>query len=255
MTKREILIAQAIFYKGDWWEIVNSISRKEYVPYEMAEKLVSNLNCKTLTILDEEYPSEWKRYYMPPLVLFYHGDISLILNDKNNLAVIGTRDPSDFGVKTTQELVSRLAKKYVIVSGLARGVDGLSHQAAIENSGHTVAVLGSGINKCYPISNKDIYSEIKERHLVISEYPGECEAKPSNFPLRNRLIALFSKGILVTEASLKSGTSITVKYGLFYGRDIMCVPSINLGNSGCNEFIRTGAYLVENAEQVEDIMD
>jgi len=188
-------------------------------------------------------------------VIFYYGDISLINDPNKNLAIVGTRKPSATGIDITHQIVKGTAKKYVTVSGLAMGVDAIAHKETIENGGKTVAVLGCGIDICYPSKNSEIYEEIKKNHLLISEYPGLTPPSPENFPFRNRLIAQFSKAILVTESKKKSGSSITVMYGLCYGRDIMCVPSVDYGNSGCNSHIREGATLVENAKQVIEMMD
>ena len=255
MTTSEILIAEAIYYQGNWEEIVRAIRQKELLPTSDIIRMNRELKCKAITILDKEYPTYLKELYRPPLVLFYYGDISLINDPNNNLAIVGTRKPSELGTKITREITETVSKKYNIVSGLALGIDAIAHEEAIKNGGKTVAILGCGIDICYPSSNRDIYEIIKKDHLLISEYPNQTTPSPCKFPNRNRLIAQFSKGILVTESKKKSGTSITVNYGLWYGRDIMCVPSVDFNDSGCNKFIREGAALVENAEQVLEIIE
>ena len=255
MTARDMLVAMAIYYQGDWKALVKAISKKEYLPVEEARRLIRENKSKAITMLDQEYPSYLKEFYMPPLVLFYYGDISLLNDYKKNLGVVGTRSPTEVGANITNEIVKDLAKDYVIVSGMAKGIDRLAHQQAIENGGKTIAILGCGIEICYPSENRDIYEIMKQNHLVISEYPGLCSPDSIHFPIRNRLIVQLSNGILVTEAKLRSGTSITIKYALSYNKNVMCVPSVDFDNSGCNSAIRDGAILVENSDHVKEMME
>lgn len=255
MTASEILVAEAVYYRGNWKAIVDAINQKKILPVDDIVRINKSLKCKTLTILDKKYPPYLKELYQPPLVLFYYGDISLINNPNKNLAIVGTRKPSEPGINVTRQIAKGIAKKYTAVSGLALGIDAIAHDETIKSGGKTIAVLGCGIDICYPTKNKEIYEEIKKNHLLISEYPGLTPPSAENFPFRNRLIAQFSKAILVTESKKKSGSSITVMYGLCYGRDVMCVPSIDYGNSGCNYHIREGATLVENAKQVIEMME
>ena len=235
MTASEILVAEAVYYRGNWKAIVDAINQKKILPVDDIIRINKSIRCKTLTILDKDYPEYLKELYQPPLVLFYYGDISLINNPKTNLAIVGTRKPSEVGADITKQIIA--------------------HKETIDNGGKTIAVLGCGIDICYPTKNKEIYEEIKKNHLLVSEYPGITPPSAENFPFRNRLIAQFSKAILVTESKKRSGSSITVMYGLCYGRDVMCVPSTDYGNSGCNSHIRDGATLVENAKQVIEMME
>ena len=255
MNIREIIIAEAIFHDGDYDKIYRDLSTHKYFSLEEAHEICKSLKCNALTILDKEYPEYLRHMFKPPFVLFYYGNISLINDPSSALGVVGTRDPSPQKEQLTYDLVSKLCKDYIIVSGLAKGVDRTAHKAVLDNGGRTIAILGSGIDVCYPTENLDIYEQIKSgRHLLLSEYPNNSEPASRHFPFRNRLIAMFSKGILVTESALRSGTSITVNYGLLFGRDIMCVPSNDLNNSGCNFYIKQGAALVENADDVITIM-
>ncbi len=256
MNIREIIIAEAIFHDGDYDKIYRDLSSHKTFSLEEAHEICKSLKCQALTILDRDYPEYLRHMFKPPFVIFYYGDISLLNEPSSALGVVGTRDPSTQKEQLTYELVSKLCKDYIIVSGLAKGIDRAAHKAAIENGGRTVAILGSGIDLCYPTENLDLYEEIKNsgKHLIISEYPNLSTPDMKHFPFRNRLIAMFSKGILVTESAKRSGTSITVNYGLLFGRDIMCVPSNDLNNSGCNFYIKQGAALVENADDVLTIM-
>lgn len=250
MTTSEILIAEAVHYNGDWKQIVEAIREKKVLPPEEIIRINNDLKCHALTIMDKEYPEYLKHIFMPPIVLFYEGDISLINEPSKCLAVVGSRGPSEVGVSITKSIVKKTCKDFITVSGLANGIDRIAHKTAINNGGKTIAVLGSGIDCCYPSENQDIFDKIKKDHLLISEYPPGCPPVSSNFPIRNRLIAMFSKGILVTEARIKSGTSITATYGLNFGRTIMCVPSSRYDECGCNRLIKEGAFLVENADDV-----
>lgn len=254
MTKRNTLIALAVIYKGNWQEILKVIRTGDLPSENEMDEAVKSVKSNVLTFFDEEYPAYLKEMYMPPLVLFYYGDISLIQDPSKNLAVIGSRECSPIGAKNTKSFVSSLVHRYVIVSGLARGIDSIAHQEAINSGGKTIAVLGSGIDFCYPIRNEELYKIIKDNHLVISEYPGDTQPIQDLFPTRNRIISQISKGVLVTESTPKSGTSITVNYALNMSREVMCVPSSDLGNSGCNKTIKEGAFLVEDAEDVITIM-
>ena len=146
--------------------------------------------------------------------------------------------------------MANLAKDLTVVSGLAYGVDSIAHKTAIESGHRTIAVLGSGIDVCYPSINTKLYEEIKEKHLVLSEYPPGVSPDQGNFPVRNRIISALSKCLLVTEAKIRSGTMSTVGVSLALGRDILCLPSINLGESGTNLCIKQGAILVETSKDV-----
>ena len=255
MDARKILVALSIFHHGNWNSIVNALNKKEYPDDYYIEKVNRELKCKTLTMLDPDYPEYLRKLYCPPIVLFYYGDISLIYDFQKCLGVVGTREPTSLGISKTEEIVKETCKKSITVSGMAQGVDRIAHLTAINNGGKTVAVLGSGIDVCYPTCNRDIYEIMKKDHLVISEYPGQSTPDASHFPIRNRLIAQFSGAVLVTEARLRSGSSITIGYALNYNRHVMCVPSIDFGNSTCNATIRLGAILVENAEQVIEMIE
>ena len=253
-NSRVLLIYFAVKYEGDWLKIYEAITSKEDVEYKVAEQIANNVSSKVLTALDPEYPKYLSRMSRAPFVLFYHGDISLLNDCNDNLAVVGSRKNTLYGRTVTEQIVGKVCKKFNIVSGLAVGIDAIAHKACIENGGKTIAVLGCGIDYCYPPSNLELYETIKKNHLVISEYPGVTEPQPKFFPIRNRIIAALGKGLLITEARKSSGSSITAAWALEYNKDIMCVPNIAYSNSACNELIKEGAYLVEKAEDVLEIV-
>lgn len=134
---------------------------------------------------------------------------------------------------------------------MAKGIDGVGHRTALKSNGHTVAVLGSGIDYPYPPMNKELYDQLKNE-LIISEYPGLTPPRKDYFPKRNRIIAGLSQKLLVTEADIKSGTMITVGFALEQGKDVFAVPGRIYGCKGCNALIQQGAKLVMS---VEDILE
>ena len=247
---RKVLLYFALKYQGDYKKILSAITEKEQPDLNELKEIESKINCKYVTLLDKEYPPYFKNIGTPPFILFYYGDISL-LNAFNKIAVIGCRKNSLYGEEMTNKIVKEFKKeKCVCVSGLADGIDGIAHRCALNNNIKTIAVLGSGIDYCYPSINIDIYNQIKEKGLIISEYPNKSKPQPYYFLIRNRLIAAISEHICVIEANYKSGTMNTVAYGLEYGKDICCVPSLANNNSGCNKLIKEGAKLVENLNDI-----
>ena len=252
MTGRDLIIYLSYVNGGHWTKIYDAIKTKNYVAdEEEVDRVVSSIKAKTITTFDNEYPEALKNIQMPPFVLYYYGDISLLSEYDKNIAVVGSRKNSKYGEDSTYDITFGLAKNgFNIVSGLARGIDSIAHKAAIAAGGKTIAILGSGIDYCYPSENFELYKEIKKNHLLISEYPGDCLPSPNQFPERNRLIAGLANTIVVGEASIHSGTFITVADGLMHGRNICCVPYPINANSGCNKLIKEGAVLVETAQDV-----
>jgi len=248
---RELLIYLAIRYNGDYDPMLNAIRKKEAVSEESVTEALQSVHSATCTILDDDYPPSFKQIYKPPLVLFYYGDWSLTFSVKNHIGVIGTRKPTEYGIRMSRQIVTELVESgQVIVSGLALGIDSIGHTTAIEKGGKTIAVLGSGIDMCYPVSNQKLYQEICEHHLLISEYPGKLPAHKEHFPIRNRLVAALSDVIFVAEAHERSGTLITVSQALAQGKDIYCLPYPADCKSVCNTLIKDGAYLVESARDI-----
>ena len=252
MSPREILIHLAIKYSGDYKQMMKAIEEREYEDIKNLEDV--DYHSKAITILDDDYPQIFKHFYAPPIVLFYHGNISLLNEHDKNLAVIGTRSYSKYGEKMTKKIVQEMDKDVNIVSGLAYGIDAIAHAQALLDGGNTIAILGSGINYCYPSENKELYEKIKKHGLIISEYPDMTPPSPEKFPFRNRIIAFCSKTILITEAHSHSGTSITAGIGIDIGKDVCCVPYPADANSFCNRLIACGAYLVENGEDLRSII-
>lgn len=245
----EILLYFSLKYEGDFRMIFNALQRKEPIDEELKEDLFGQVKCNYTTLFSEDYPDSLKEINDPPFVIYYYGDLSLV--KKKCIGVVGMRSMSHYGVEATKYFVEKLVyNDYAIVSGMAKGIDTVSHQTAIDVQGQTIAVLGTGIDYCYPYANKTLYKKLKENYLVMSEYPARTNPTRRSFPLRNRIVAGLSQAILVIEAKEKSGTMITVGYALEQGKDIYCVPSRYCDFQGCNELIKQGAKLINSIEDV-----
>lgn len=250
LTPNNVLIFLATKYEGDWDLIYKAISNKEKLIDEEVDEVIRNMKCQAITLIDDDYPEILKRYHKPPFVIFYYGDLSLLRDSRSILAVVGSRKSSGYGEKATRHFVSALAKDNTIISGLAVGIDTIAHNEAIKNNGKTIAVLGSGIDYCYPRSNILLYEKIKNEHLIISEYPGDVPPSSEHFPFRNRLISGLAWGVFVPEAYEKSGTCITIGHAVYQGKEVMCIPYEYDKRSYNNRLIKEGAVLVESPEQV-----
>jgi len=204
-----------------------------------------------LTISDPRYPSLLREVYDPPLLLYARGRLELLASPM--VAVVGTRHPTPYGVSVAERLSGDLARAgLTIVSGMARGVDTAAHRGTLAAGGNTIAVLGCGVDVVYPSENRKLAAELGARGLIISEYPMGSVAFPQNFPVRNRIIAGMSYGVLVVEGAQYSGSGITARLALDQGRDVFAVPG-NITSKmswGPNLLIKQGAKLVQDAEDV-----
>ncbi|MEE0777563.1 MAG: DNA-processing protein DprA [Massilimicrobiota sp.] len=247
----ELVLYFSLKYEGDFQKIYKALMNKERVDEELKVELMKRMNCRYITIFSDEYPELLKQINCPPFVLYYYGDLSLLKT--KTIGVVGMRNMSEYGKRATHLFVKDLVQNgYTIVSGMARGIDTVAHQNAIAYGGRTIAVLGTGIEYCYPKENRLLYEELKEHQLVLSEYPFLTAPQKRLFPFRNRIIAGLSYSILISEAKQKSGTMITAGYALEQGKDIYCIPGRFDDYQGCNELIKQGAKLVLS---VQDIME
>lgn len=198
----------------------------------------------SFSILDTVYPLELKGIYNPPTLIFYQGDLSLLNSPK--LAFVGTRNASQTGTQSIQKIIKELGNRFVIVSGLARGIDTAAHIASLKNGGQTIAVIGTGLDQYYPKENRDLQNYIAKNHLLLSEYEPGARPLKYHFPERNRLIAGLSSAVVVAEAKMRSGSLITCERALEEGRDIFAIPgSILDGKSdGCHHLIQEGAKCI-----------
>lgn len=249
---RLILIYLAIKYEGDYNKILLAIENDDYdVSLDEAIRAYESLKCHVLTLLDYDYPPKLKKMWHPPLVIFYYGDISLL--NHRSIAIVGSREYSEYGKTCTETIVNELDKDIVVVSGLARGIDTAAHECAIKNGARTVAVLGSGIDYCYPPENQELYDEIKKNHLLISEYPFRATPDSAHFPNRNRIVVGLSDSIYVPQINTyQSGTMISLNLANDNGKLVFIAPHPPGSTTINNALINEGAILAESAEQMMD---
>lgn len=213
-----------------------------------------NSGIKIITCLDEEYPQSFREISNPPLLIYCMGN----LIDRLSVSIVGTRHPTDYGIRHAVKISSDLAKAGIcVVSGLARGIDTVVHKAVVKAGGVTYAIIGSGLKKIYPSENKDLAKKIIEKGgAVITEYPLYMSPLKFNFPRRNRLIAALSFATLVIEGDYNSGALITARYAIEQGRDVMALPGpVDVRQSnGPNRLIKDGAYPVRNAADVVELI-
>ncbi|WP_231495797.1 DNA-processing protein DprA [Paucisalibacillus sp. EB02] len=208
---------------------------------------------KIITIIDEKYPAMLKTIKDAPLVLYASGDTSLLF-DAPAISVIGTRNPSEAAFLKTKFVIDPLIREnWVVVSGMAKGIDSLAHKLTLNENGKTIAVLGNGFHHIYPRDNKRLFYQIEQNGLAISEYPPNVPPKKYHFPERNRIISGLSFATLVIEATEKSGTMITVDQALDQGREVYAVPgSPHVPQTkGCLKLIQEGAKLVITHEDIQ----
>lgn len=220
-------------------------------------KAIEKYHVRVVALWDDDYPARLREIeYDPPAILYVRGDVELL--PKDALSIVGTRRFSHYGEKTVRELVEGLAGSgLVIVSGLASGIDGLAHVAALSAGLPTLAIFGCGIERIYPASNAELGRRILESGgAFVSEFPFGTKPMRGNFPRRNRIIAGLSLGTLVVEAGERSGALITALIAADLGREVMAIPGTvhNLKSRGCHALIRDGASLIENAAQIQQIL-
>ncbi len=245
----ELVLYFSLKYKGDFKCIYQALLDKEPIDELLKNELKKELKCHYTTLFSHDYPECLKRINCPPFVLYYYGDLSLINN--KTIGVIGMRDCDEYGRHATTYFTEKLVHNgYVIVSGMARGIDTIAHITSIENGGKTIAVLGTGIEYCYPKENMKLYEILKKDHLILSEYPFKTSPSKKLFPYRNRIVSALSEKILITQSKLKSGTMITAGYALEQGKDVYCIPGRFYDYNGCNHLINQGAILVNSIKDI-----
>lgn len=235
----------------------SALKRTRNIEYiERAKQYLAANHIEYVTRADPAYPVALaQKEVNPPPVLYYKGDISLARNPC--FAVVGTRKASQYGRYATQKIVRELAERFTVVSGLATGIDGFAHTAALESGGNTIAVLGSGLFNMSPASNIGLFDKICGCGLVVSEYTPDTHATVYTFPQRNRIISGLSRGVLVVEADDDSGSLITADKALEQGRDVFAVPGDidKLRSVGTNKLIKSGAVPVTCADDVFEFYD
>ena len=206
---------------------------------------------KSISFFSERYPESLKNIAQPPLALFYEGNIDFL--EYPSIAMVGARLATPYASQVLYQLIPKLVlEKLVIVSGLAKGVDRLSHELAILAGGKTIGVIGCGLDRCYPKEVSDLFQEMKQKQLVLSEYPLGTPIKKHHFPMRNRIIAGLTQGTCVIEAKERSGSLITAQLALDNGKEVFAIPGEILSgqSSGCHRLIQDGAKCVYRMEDI-----
>lgn len=218
--------------------------------------LCTKKNIQFLTLADIDYPALLKEIPDPPLLLYQKGEI--LKSDQNAIAVVGTRHPSFYGCTQAKRFAHELSLKgLTIISGLARGIDQIAHETALQVSyGRTVAVMGCGLDVIYPRENKGLFERIAERGAVLSEYSLGTPPLPENFPRRNRILSGLAYGVFVVEAHARSGSLITAHQALEQGREVFALPGPvdQLTSHGTHQLLKEGACLVENPGDILEVL-
>jgi DNA processing protein len=223
---------------------------EESISKEIDTIISKNIN--VTTFWNDDYPTQLKNIYYPPLILYSVG--KFLPNDNQSVAIVGTRKSTDYGKLNTQYFSSELAKKNItIVSGLARGIDSIAHKAALKANGRTIAIIGSGLDVVYPPENKSLFTQIVQNGVVFSEFPLGTKPDAQNFPKRNRIIAGISLGTLVIETKENGGAMQTAKFAFDQNKEVFAIPG-NLTSeqsNGTNILIqRNSAKLVREPEDL-----
>lgn len=241
-------------------EISEKVAKKivewEKLPWKEEIEYIENEGIKVITIKDKEYPELLKQIHDPPFLIYLKGNINL--NEGLFISIVGTRNPSSYGIKMAEKFSSELASiGFTIVSGLARGIDTSAHIGALKIGGKTVGVLGSGFKNFYPPENKKLEERMIKNGGIISEFPVNTLPEKYNFPKRNRIISGLSKGVIVIEAGPKSGALITANFALEQGREVFALPGRvdTVYSKGTNKLLREGAVLVEKIEDILEVLN
>ncbi|MCL5795042.1 MAG: DNA-processing protein DprA [Patescibacteria group bacterium] len=226
-------------------------TREKVNPDEELMK-INKLGINIITIGSKNYPKLLNEIPDPPAILYIKGELSF--RDELAIAVVGSRKHTNYGARVCSDIAGELATSgLTIISGLALGIDAISHQVALSAGGRTIGVLGCGLDQIYPVSNRHLAEKIiNGRGAIISEFPIGTPPMKYNFPIRNRIIAGLSMGVVVVEANLKSGSLLTSRAAIEYNREVFAIPgSIYSDNSlGPNNLIKMGAKLVNSAQDI-----
>jgi DNA processing protein len=233
--------------------VAQTIHNKE--AFKRAEKELAGIcnipDCRLLNWTEPEYPQTLLQIYDPPVLFYLRGDPQIL--NMPCLSIVGTRRPTLYGSQMAERLGRDLsAPGPVILSGMARGIDAIGHHGALASNGRAIGVLGTGIDVCYPKENKKLYERVLERGAILSEFPLGTHPAPENFPIRNRIVAGMPLGVIVIEGAEFSGSLITARLAMEFGREVFGVPGnvTQAVSYAPNMLIKLGAKLVVNAEDV-----
>lgn len=223
--------------------------------WEALQKQIDNQQVRAVTILDKDYPRAFREMPDPPAVFFCGGNLELLT--RNSLAIVGSRQATDYGRLVIEQLLPGLLQKdIVIVSGLAAGIDSIVHHQTMLMGGETVGIIGTGLGRTYPATSQSLQHEMMVSQLIISEFSFHTGPRREHFPQRNRLIAGLTQATLVIEAKERSGSLITANYALQYNREVFAVPGSILEEQsrGTNQLIQAGAKPILNSYDILDEM-
>src|ERR1700682_5967078 len=207
--------------------------------------------CRLVNWTDPEYPQTLLEIYDPPVMLYVRGDAEVL--NQPSIGIVGTRRPTLYGTQMAERLGRELAARgLVMVSGMARGIDAIGHQGALAVNGRAIGVLGTGVDVCYPKENKKLYEKVLERGAILSEFPLGTHPAPENFPVRNRIVAGMPLGVVVVEGAQYSGSLITARLAMEFGREVFAVPGnvTQPVSFAPNQLIKQGAKLATGAGDV-----
>ena len=233
------------------------VNWEKYVDLGHEMELAKRGGVSIITREDEEYPELLSQIHDPPICLYVRGQLPQDLSSRS-LAVVGTRNVTNYGQRMAKHLSEAAAySSFVVISGLAYGVDAIAHRAALSAGGETVSVLGGGLARIQPQEHVPLAREIAQHGAVISEFPMETNPTRHTFPMRNRIISGLSRGTLVIEAGLNSGSLITASFAMEQGRTVFAVPgqADNPQAAGCNRLIRQNAVLTETIDDILEEFD
>lgn len=232
------------------------VAARESVDLDKVWEKIEKQGIKILTWQDEAYPQRLKEIDQPPPVLYIRGDY--LPDDLFAVAIVGTRRVTPYGRQITEELSSFLAANgLTVISGLARGVDAIAHQAALKAGGRTIGILGSGVDKIYPPEHRGLAEQMMEHGAIISDYAPGTPPDASNFPPRNRIISGLSLAVVVIEAGETSGALITADFAAEQGREVFAVPGSILApqSKGTNKLIQKGALPLLSVNDLMQALD
>jgi DNA processing protein len=224
---------------------------EKYFDLEREQRKLIAINARFITQKDKNYPPLLREIYDAPIGLYIKGNLDLSRN--NCVAMVGTRKATIYGLQIARDFARELATLgFIIVSGMALGIDSAAHEGALVAEGKTVAVLGSGLDVIYPFANKTLYERIAENNNILSEFPMGRKADKVTFPIRNRVIAGMCSHIIVIESDCSGGSMITARIANEYGRNVMAVPgrADQRMSRGCHDLIRDGATLVSCMDHI-----
>lgn len=227
-----------------------SSANQNYLNYVLEE--LDRKGIIAITFISKEYPEILSQIEIKPLILYAKGNIELL--NSEIFGIVGSRKSLPLSISLAEEYTKVLSNNFTLVTGIAEGVDSAVIKSALEQNANVISVTAGGFDNIYPSQNKDLFDKVCEKGLALSEYPPKVSPKPYYFPIRNRIIAGLSKGVLVVSGAKKSGTLYTAEYAGEFGKDLFAIPySVGIkSGEGCNDLIKNGATLTDTPQDILD---